>query len=40
MPDNANMEGPINAKYEDGVLEISIAKKKEQAPSSKQVAIA
>ena len=40
MPDNADMGGPINAKYEDGVLEISIAKKEQAAPSSKQVAIA
>jgi HSP20 family protein len=28
MPDDADMEGPITARYEDGVLEISIQKKK------------
>jgi len=28
MPDDADMEGPITARYEDGVLEITIQKKK------------
>jgi len=28
MPDDADMEGPLTARYEDGVLEIIIPKKK------------
>ncbi len=28
MPDNADMEGGLKARYEDGVLEITVPKKK------------
>ncbi len=30
MPDDADMEAPLKARYADGVLEISIPKKKEE----------
>ena len=35
MPDNADLEGDITARYEDGVLEITVPKKKarQQEPS-------
>jgi HSP20 family molecular chaperone IbpA len=33
MPDNADMQAAINAKYEDGVLEIIVPKTKGGAPA-------
>ena len=40
MPENADLEGEIKAKYEDGVLEITVPKKPAEAVQGPSRAIA